>query len=118
MPLDATKSQDERSADVERAVRCARCGHALTSFRERIEVAGRHGQVFMNPSGVIFHVVMYRTVDGARVSGVPDAETSWFPGTAWVYAHCADCNGHVGWSYVNLDDGARFFGLIEDTIST
>ena len=112
MPLDATKRETDLVVDVERAVRCARCNHALTSEKERFGP----GLTFMNPSGVIFHVLCFRAVDGAHTAGTPDAETSWFPRTAWVYAMCAQCAGHVGWRYVNLDDGTVFFALIEDCI--
>jgi hypothetical protein len=99
-------------------VRCARCRHVLTTERERLEVSGRHAHTFMNPSGVIFEIGCYRTADGARLEGMPEKETSWFPGTAWVYAHCAACHGQVGWSYVYLEEHEpqRFFGLMLDAI--
>lgn len=116
-PRDHDESQ--QGEDVERAVRCSRCGHALTSANERIEVFGRHAHTFMNPSGVIFDVRCYRDVPGATCQGVPDSDTSWFPATAWIYAHCANgaCRGQVGWRYVHLEDGAVFFGLIADAIA-
>ena len=117
MPLDDAAAHKDVTLAPERAVRCARCGYGLTTERERIEVAGRHAHTFMNPSGVVFHIVCFRAVDGARTEGVPDVETSWFPGTAWIYAHCARCAGHVGWSYVHLAGGARFFALITDCIT-
>jgi hypothetical protein len=114
-------TRPERERDEELPVRCARCGHALTTRKERIEVNGRHGHTFMNPSGVVFDIVCYRAVDGARTEGVPEKETSWFPGTAWVYAHCRGCGSQVGWGYVWIDavhdDGQRFFGLIVDCIA-
>lgn len=77
----------------------------------------------MNPSGVIYEIVCYRTVDGATVTGVPEKETSWFPGTAWLYAHCGRCGEQVGWSYVWLEAASdpevppRFFGLMVDSIT-
>lgn len=107
----------EQRDDVERAVRCARCGHALTTEKERLDLYGRHAHTFMNPSGVVFDVRLYRDVPGSSVQGMPDSDTSWFPGTAWIYAHCAECKGHVGWRYVDLNDGKTFFGLIADSIS-
>jgi hypothetical protein len=117
VPLDAPKESRDPGTAAERAVRCNRCNHALTSTRERIEVEGKHAHSFVNPSGILFHVVCYRAVDGARVEGTPESFTSWFAGTAWVYALCAQCTGHVGWSYVHLHDGDRFFALIEDCIA-
>ncbi len=119
MALDATAPRSDVVDEAEPAVRCARCGHGLTTEAEAVAVAGRHAHVFMNPSGIIFHVVCFRDVPGARVEGVPDAETSWFPGTAWIYAHCGSCNAHVGWRYVRIDAPAAgdvFFALIEDCI--
>jgi hypothetical protein len=115
---DLPSSTTEKKTDekLERAVRCARCGHGLTSEKQKIDVGGRHGHTFMNPSGVIFHIVCYREVPGAVVEGLPEKATSWFPSTAWQYAHCGSCRGQIGWAYVNLEDGERFFGLIEDSI--
>jgi hypothetical protein len=97
------------------AIVCARCRHALTHKGERLERAGRHAHTFMNPSGVVFHVRLFKTVDGAEVFGAPESETTWFPGTVWRYARCASCRFQVGWSYTGDDDG-RFFALIEDAI--
>lgn len=115
-PLTTTSSSTDEK--LERAVRCARCGHVLTSERERLEVSGRHAHTFMNPSGIIYDVVCYRSVDGATVEGLPEKETSWFPGTAWLYAHCRGCGAQVGWSYVWLEEHEpqRFFGLMADSI--
>ena len=114
------KPADARAplAEVERAVRCARCGHALTSAKAQLELFGRHAHTFMNPSGVIFDVRLYAEAPGAFETGAPDADTSWFPRTAWTYAHCTACAGHVGWRYVDLGDGRTFFGLIADSIVT
>jgi hypothetical protein len=116
MGLDATDTKRDVTIGAERAVRCSRCGHVLTNERERIDVDGSHAHTFVNPSGIVFHIVMFRTVDGAVVHGTPEKFTSWFPGTAWQFASCAQCAGHVGWAYVHLDTGDRFFGLIEDCI--
>ena len=112
----SSSSSTDTVEKVERAVRCGRCDHALTSEREKIEVAGRHAHTFMNPSGVIFHIVCYREVPGATIEGPHEKETSWFPDTAWQYANCERCRGQIGWAYVNLEGGERFFGLIEDVI--
>lgn len=97
-------------------MRCARCDHVLTSEQARIEVHGRHAHTFMNPNGVIFDVRCYADVPGSTNEGVPDSATSWFPGTAWTYTYCATCRGHIGWSYVQLDGGGTFYGLIADCI--
>jgi hypothetical protein len=115
---DQTKLDDEGRA--ERPVRCSRCNHALTHDRERIDVDGAHAHTFVNPSGVVFRIVMFRAVDGAVVHGDPEKFTSWFAGTAWQFASCAQCAGHLGWAYVRVDEpsaGERFFGLIEDCIT-
>jgi hypothetical protein len=114
--LDDAKPEREDDVAVERAVRCNRCDHALTSTKEAIDVDGQHAHVFVNPSGVVFHIRMFKQVPGAVVAGEPDSRTSWFANTASLFALCAGCGGHVGWRYVNLDDGAIFFALIEDSI--
>lgn len=109
---------DQTREGLERAVRCGRCGHALASEKARIEIAGRHAHTFMNPGGVIFDVRCFADVPGAVIEGVPESVTSWFPGTAWTYAHCALCKGHVGWRYVRIVDApATFFALIVDRLA-
>lgn len=116
-PTGATATKDDAATRAARAIRCARCGHALTSTEHAIEIAGRHAHVFMNPSGVVFPLRCFAQAPGVDERGVPTREATWFPGTAWTYAHCASCGGQVGWRYVDVDrDGGRFYGLIEDAI--
>lgn len=112
--LDARRDDD---AAVERAIRCAACGHAVTSARERAEIAGRHAHTFMNPSGIVFHVRCFRATPGVVERGPPSREATWFPGTAWTYAHCGGCGRQLGWRYVDVDGaGDRFAALVEDEI--
>jgi hypothetical protein len=118
-----TAPTTKRATTAERAIRCARCGHALTSTRHAIDVAGRHAHVFMNPSGVVFPIRCFAEAPGVNERGAPTREATWFPGTAWTYAHCAGCGGQVGWRYVVVDGdadvdaaGDRFHGLIADAV--
>ena len=118
--LDGSDTKRADDVATERAVRCARCGHALTAEKERLDVDGSHAHTFVNPWGIVFHIAMFRAVDGAFVAGEPEKHASWFEGTVWRFAHCAQCAGHVGWHYVRVDEpgaGATFFGLIEDCIA-
>ena len=124
MPLDdATRPSDQanaaRSTLADRPVRCARCSHPLTTHNARVAVEGSHAHTFVNPSGVVFDIVLYGDVPGVVVVGEHEVHSSWFAGTAWQYANCANCAGHVGWAYLYLSahEPQRFFGLICDSIS-
>lgn len=41
-------------------------------------------------------------------------ECCWFPGYEWRFAHCDNCNRHIGWCYKSINPNTkprRFFGL-------
>jgi hypothetical protein len=121
VPLDDVSrptTTGARATDADVPVRCARCGHALTTARARIAVDGAHAHTFVNPSGVVFDIVLYADAPGAIVGGEHEVHTSWFPGTAWQYASCGACAGHVGWAYVYLraHEPQRFVGFIVDCV--
>ena len=101
------------TSDVERAVRCRACGLVLTSSRARWSHEDRHVHDFVNPDGQAFTIRLFAEVPGAITQGVPQEKTSWFPGTAWVYALCSGCRRQVGWRYGGVAD---FWGLIADRI--
>jgi hypothetical protein len=101
------------SADEERALVCRFCGHAITSSRERIEVAGSHTHTRLNPANVVFHFGCFRHAPGAAVSGAPSAEHTWFEGLRWRYAHCGRCAAHLGWEFSGAE---AFYGLVLDRL--
>lgn len=85
----------------------------LTSSRARWSLEDRHVFDFVNPDGQAFTIRLFSDVPGAVTLGVPQEKTSWFPGTAWVYALCGGCRRQVGWRYGGIAD---FFGLIADRV--
>jgi hypothetical protein len=93
---------------------CRACGHFITSQREAIEVGGSHVHTRLNPSGVLFRFGCFRLAPGARVSGAPSSEHSWFTGCRWQYAHCSACGGHLGWAFSGPD---VFFGLVLERLA-
>jgi hypothetical protein len=104
-------SEDEVRRGEEKAVRCAQCGHAVTSPRERIEVQGMHRHTFFNPYGIIYEIGCYRAATGCGYAGPASEEFSWFPGYRWEIAVCSACGSHLGWLYrAPGKDG--FHGLI------
>lgn len=56
-------------------------------------------QVFVNANGFVHDLMMLRKVTGIRLSGRETTEHSWFPGYAWVLAHCSHCLSHIGWMF-------------------
>jgi hypothetical protein len=113
MELEGTRSEAESSAGStdapERALRCAACGHVITSSAHAIDVDGSHVHTRLNPANVVFQFGCFREAPGCRISAAPSSEHTWFTGCLWQYAHCARCSAHLGWVF----SGARaFFGLV------
>ena len=95
---------------------CRACGHAITSSRARIEVAGAHEHRKTNPAGYTFHLGCFRAAPGARGWGPACAEHSWFAGHTWRFALCGGCESHLGWAFEAA--GGGFHGLILDRLRT
>jgi hypothetical protein len=101
---------DEAREGADRAVRCAACGHQVTTEHAVTEVQGRSDHTFFNPAGVIFEIRCFDRAPGCQVHGDATTEFSWFAGYAWSYALCGACSHHLGWYFEG--DGPGFFGLI------
>jgi hypothetical protein len=106
-------TEDEACRDQEKAIRCAQCGHGITSPRERIEVQGMHRHTFFNPYGIIFEIGCFREAPGCGYAGPSTEEFSWFPGYGWRIAVCNSCLTHLGWQY-SAPDRESFHGLVLD----
>lgn len=109
-PASEAASDEQLSAEVERAIRCAACGEAVTSERARVEVHGAHEHRRVNPSGADFHVGCFSEAPGCVPSGPATRFWTWFPGYAWRLASCRACGAHLGWAFDG--DGGAFWGLI------
>jgi len=107
----ASRGDSTRS---ERAIRCRRCGAAVTHAAAAGEVDGEHLHTFFNPAGILFEIRCFDTAEGCEVHGDRTTEFTWFPGYAWNYAACAACAEHLGWHFQG--PGRGFFGLIRDRL--
>jgi hypothetical protein len=113
-PERAPDESSNASTEERRLVRCAKCGHALTDAKARMEKDGAHRHDFVNPAGVAFRIGCFRDAPGCIEVGDGESFWSWFSGYAWRHALCGKCAAHVGWSYRAASDG--FYGLIVDRI--
>ncbi|XP_061881134.1 protein cereblon [Entelurus aequoreus] len=95
-------------------VLCRACGHQLASGSDMGSVPSRlalsasnhtlpggrsvHVQVFQNPHGRRFHVVVFKKAD-VVTRGPADERFSWFPGFSWTVVTCPQCSTHLGWAF-------------------
>ena len=100
-----------------RRIRCARCGHTVSTAEQRIDRAGAHAHRFENPAGLSFRIGCFRHAPGCRCVGEATLEWTWFPGHAWTVAVCRQCGAHLGWGYGPGATGDDFFGLILDRLA-
>lgn len=110
---DAADSETEPA----RAIRCAACGHALTTRKEKISVNGAHAHTFKNPTGIDYRVGCFRRAPGLRAVGDASGVWTWFPGYAWRIAVCGACAAHVGWTFAREAEGASFAALVLDRVT-
>ncbi len=89
---------------------CAACQLPVTQPVHRIEMAGSHRHVFVNPHGLDFEIGCFSVAAGAVAVGRATEQFSWFPGAPWRVACCRGCGIHLGWAYGR--GGIDFFGLI------
>ena len=98
--------EEKTEAETQKTVRCKNCGHIVTSPSLAIEP---HEHTFRNPAGYSYHVLCYSDAPGTAEVGEPTSEACWFPGYAWTFALCQQCQTHLGWWYSGKDS---FAGLI------
>ena len=92
---------------------CVACAHRITAESARIEIAGQHRHVCVNPSGIPFDIACFDRAPGCVPHGAREAYWSWFEGYAWQIELCGGCRAHLGWSFHG--DGS-FYGLIATKI--
>ncbi len=107
-PKKEAASQEDDSPEG-RWYRCAACGEKICRHQDAIEVAGRHIHARLNPHGALFAFGCFSSARCA-VSGAPTTEATWFPPSAWQYAHCR-CGAHLGWYFTN-----GFYGLVMEKL--
>jgi hypothetical protein len=99
----------------EQVVVCASCGHRVAKVDDRIEVAGRHLHICVNPAGYVYRIACYRRAGGTIGEGAWSDHYTWFAGTFWQLSCCGGCGVHLGWGFTG--DGDDFHGLISDRIA-
>ncbi len=97
-----------------RQLLCAACANSITQHQMRIEASGAHRHTFTNPAGFTYNIGCFAEAPGCAQSGVYTTEWSWFADHEWRYAHCRQCEAHMGWHFRGVD---RFFGLILDRLA-
>jgi uncharacterized C2H2 Zn-finger protein len=105
--------QNQKAADQEKFLLCARCFHVITHPSLRIIVNGAHEHTFANPHGIVFEIGCFRSAIGCGYYGPPSHEFSWFAGFMWQVAVCGSCLAHVGWLF-SSPGADSFIGLILD----
>jgi len=94
---------------------CRECGHRITMFTETMRVDNQHRFMVVSPSNNRFQIGCFRDALGCSIHGHPDSTHSWFEGYAWCFAHCGNCESHLGWYYQSLKQ-EYFFGLMIDRL--
>lgn len=98
----------------ERALTCARCGHAICREDARVARLGAHVHDRINPGGWVFRIGCFDPVEGCVTQGEATTEHTWFPGHAWRVALCRACAQHLGWRFEG--ESGVFWGLILDRL--
>lgn len=113
----AAQAEDEaRVADAppERFWRCRKCAAAITTDADRCEIDGRHVHLRLNPHAFAFLFGCFRQARGVSALGAPTSDATWFAGSQWQYAMCANCGTHLGWVFTGA---SAFFGLVLERLA-
>ena len=98
-----------------RRIRCAACGHEITTADTRVSVDGAHVHTRTNPDGQTFTFGCFAAAPGCVAAGAPSLQATWFPGHFWWIELCGGCRAHVGWQFF-ADGGGDFHGLVLDRV--
>ena len=109
LPPQSQPEAEVARPSVEKRWLCAGCDRPITDDDARMEVDGAHVHVRINPVGVVYRFGCFDRAD-CVISDQPTLENTWFPGSAWQYAHCPGCALHLGWFF------GGFFGLVLDRL--
>jgi len=93
---------------------CSRCGHAISTEAQRIDIAGAHSHTCTNPHGIVYRIGCFSAAPGCSEVGPVVREFSWFTGYRWQVAVCGNCQEHLGWYFRGEQP---FYGLIHDRLS-
>ena len=117
MPLISEPALDTRTAvavaEAEGDWLCAWCLNRIAVDQDRFKYEGKDHFAFSNPDGITFRIITFSKTLGCSEAGVPTLEHTWFPGHAWSFCQCDQCNQHLGWFYAGQ---YHFVGLIIDRL--
>ncbi|WDP88305.1 MAG: hypothetical protein HUN04_00490 [Desulfobacter sp.] len=97
-------------------IACRKCSAVVTRPEYRISVNGGFAHTFANPHGQVFEIGCFSVAEGCvRASGVSD-DFSWFKDFVWSVGLCRSCQSQLGWVFLPVKAGERFYGLILDQL--
>ncbi|CAL7937660.1 unnamed protein product [Xylocopa violacea] len=63
---------------------------------------------YCNRAGIIHETVTLYHAQGLRLSeSEPSIEYTWFPGYAWIVAMCKNCDTHMGWKFIAVQNNLK-----------
>ena len=101
----------------QKSIRCKCCSQPITTFEQRIQIAGSHIHHKTNPAEINFCFGCFVDANGCTREYSYTKEHSWFPSYSWCLAICSSCGTHLGWHWQTSDEINSFFGLIIEKLS-
>lgn len=99
---------------------CIHCLTAVTTSNQKTSIQSRHNFHVTNAEGQQFDLACFSEAWGCGMHGLPSDHHTWFVGFRWQYAHCLNCEAHLGWYFeedlLGGDEKQHFFGLIIDKL--
>lgn len=115
-PAKEVKEDPKPKRHTNSPIFCSKCGNVITFQSDRIQIAGKHKHVFVNPGGFVYRLNCFSHAIGTINVGSASNYWTWFPGYHWQQIACHHCQEHIGWIYRGAD--SVFFGLIEDKLNS
>ncbi|MBS1269180.1 MAG: hypothetical protein MAG794_00124 [Gammaproteobacteria bacterium] len=92
---------------------CRRCDALITDTTQTIAVGGRQVHRRTNPANIEFSFQCFSEAPGCQREGSYTFEHTWFPGNAWCFLLCGQCQTHLGWHF---EGSGNFRALIIDRL--
>lgn len=117
---DLLRQVEEAHRDPGDQLCCVHCHTAVTTSNQKTTVQSTHNFHLTNSDGDEFDIACFSEAWGCGMHGRPSDEHSWFSGFRWQFAHCLNCESHLGWYFDEQkkegDDRVHFFGLLIDKL--
>ncbi|OAY26776.1 protein cereblon [Manihot esculenta] len=103
LEIDGISYRLQREIDLLKSFDLIRCKYCqiVTARRSDMLVMSSEGPLgaYVNPHGSVHEIMTFYKVNAIVLYGEAVTEYSWFPGYAWIVAHCAICESHMGWLF-------------------